>query len=94
MSGGSGVMRIGTSASSAAACTRSTASAMRRRTGIGARTRRLLRLDLAEVEQIVDDPRQPVGFAHDPVGELLHDRRVIGAGHGLGEEAERADRAS
>ena len=83
---------IGTSARSAAACTRSTVSDDEQAHRHRRARRRFLRLDLAEVEQVVDDARQPVGFAHDPVGELLHDRGVVGRGHRLGEQAERADR--
>ena len=62
------------------------------RTGIGSRRRRLLRLDRAEVEQVVDDAGQAVGLVHDPLGQLLHDRDVVGRGHRLGEQPERADR--
>ena len=92
MSGGSGPTMSGTAAASAAACTTSTHSESSSRTGIGPARRRFLRLDRAEVEQVVDDAREPVGLAHDPVGEPLHDRDVVGRGHGLGEQAERADR--
>ena len=90
-SGGSGPTSSGTEPASAAACTTSTDSEMSSRTGIGPR-RRLLRLDRAEVEQVVDDLREPVGFAHDPLREPLHDRDVVGRGHRLREQAERADR--
>ena len=58
-----------------------------RRTGGG-----LLRLDLAQVEEIVDDARQTIGFAHHAVGELLHDVGVVGRRHRLGEQPERPDR--
>ena len=53
---------------------------------------RLLRFDLREVEQIVDDLREPVGFADDALRELLQHADVVGRGHRLREEAERADR--
>ena len=46
----------------------------------------------AEVEQVVDDLREPVGLAHDAIGELLQHADVVGRGHRLGEQAERADR--
>ena len=65
----------------------------RARRPASARGRRLLGLDQAEVEQVVDDPREPVGLAHDPLGELA--RRPPGrrsAAMRLGEQPERADR--
>ena len=92
MSGGSGATTIGTSARSAAACTRSIVSDDQQPHRNRRTRRRLLRLDLAEVEQVVDDAREAIGLAHDPVGELLHDARVVGRGHRLGEQPERADR--
>ena len=45
-----------------------------------------------EIEQVVDDARQPVGLAHDAFGELLQHTEIVGRGHRLGEQAERADR--
>ena len=77
---------------SAAACTRSTRLRDEQPDRHRCPRRRLLRLDRAEVEQVVDDARQPVGLAHDPIGEPLHDRDVVGRGHRLGEQPERADR--
>jgi hypothetical protein len=70
----------GTCARSAAACTRSTASAINRRP-VSAR-RRFLRFDLAPVSRS-STIRQTIGLAHDPVGELLHDRGIVGRRHRL-----------
>ena len=54
--------------------------------------RRLLGLDEAQIEQVVDDPREPVGLLHELRRELLDHRVVLAVADRLGEERERADR--
>ena len=79
-------------AAAAAGRSWSTASSTRTSSGNGARCRRLLRLDDAEVEEVVDDARQALRLLHDPIGERTGHRRVVLGDQGLGQHLQRADR--
>ena len=75
---------------SAVARTRSTASAITRLTSTGLAGRRLLGLDPAQVEQVVDDPADPEGLGVDAAGQPLGHLDVGLGDEGLGQQAERA----
>ena len=79
-------------AAAAAGRTRSTASSTSTLERHRLAARRLLRLDEAEVEQVVDDAGQPLGLLHDPLGERPGDRGVVFRGERLRQHLERADR--
>ena len=51
-----------------------------------------LRLDRAEVEQVVHHLRQAIGLSHHAIGQLPHDSGIVGRRHRLREEGQRADR--
>ena len=54
--------------------------------------RRFLGLDEAEVEQVVDDARQPLGLLDDAFGERSRDGGIVFGHQRLGQHLERADR--
>ena len=51
-----------------------------------------MRLDLAEVEEVVDDGTDARGLVRDPLGELFGDLGILHPGECLGEHGERAHR--
>ena len=63
-------------------------------TGTGSRIGDLLRLDPGQVEEIVDDAGEPLGFGAHALGQPGHHLRIVLAFEGLGQQAESADRAS
>ncbi len=55
-------------------------------------TRRFLGLDEAEIEEVVDDARQPLRLLDDPFGQRTRDRGVVLGDERLRQHLERADR--
>ena len=58
----------------------------------GRTPRGFLRLDQAEIEEVVDDARQALRLLDDPVGQRPGDARVVLRRQRLGQHLERADR--
>ena len=79
---------------SAAGRTRSTASAIDEVHRDVVAPGLLVGLDAGELEEVVDGAADPERLGQHPLGQALRDRRVVLGEQRLGEQRQRADRAS